>query len=442
MKNLSLKITALLLCIITIYACNPNLEDENLIDSKDEVQNDELIKLGDANVKAQGILIEMIQKEPDLRNDLLQIGVQDEGIMLKTLFDPTTESFQRLSPSLLTFKDKFAQYYHGEESSAQRTNQKNNEELEELIQTLTDGNMELYMPYIEEEMLNSDNLTIVAATLENQGDEVEGSRVKLKNQTNRNSQPYEEPQLVDVNDDYAATNPTLIIAPIDGGGGSGGGGYGGGGSSGGGSTGGGNGTTEIYDSLYRMHVQVAHMKCDKHYDRLIDFVTNNGGGSEFKFFRAKPEYNFSEDKVEAGTNQVQAELTRKQIRKDKWVTQFEPWDYQWEPGEIEQGFAIYEWDNTDNEITINGSVKMNLEVKADFDDIPIDFGNEKERTVGFEGTYSSKNAILIVQEMNRRYFYEDIENEVDYGHGFYDGRQIRKAGSLYYTLNSLNYYNN
>ncbi|MGM0581515.1 MAG: hypothetical protein ACQETL_12585 [Bacteroidota bacterium] len=419
-----------------MYACNPNTEDEELMTAEDEFQSEELIKLGNANLEAQDVLIEMLQKEPDLRKELLKIGVKKEGVMLKTLFDPTTGGFQRLNPSLLTFKDKFTHYYHGKESGSQRASQKNNEDLEELIQTLVDGDVEIYMPYIEEEMLESSNITIVAATLENQGDEVEGYRVELSNSKNRNSLPYEEPKLVDVDDDYADENSTMILMPIDGGGGSTGGGSTGGGSTGVGST----GTEEIYDSLYRMHVQVAHMRCDKQYDRLVDFFTNNGGGSEFKFFRAKPEYNFSEDKVEAGTNQVQAELSRKQIREDDWVPQFVTWDYGWEPGEIEQGFAIYEWDNTDNEVTINGSVKMNLEVKADFDEIPIDFGNEKERSIGFEATYSSKHTVLEDQNMNREFFYHDIENKVDYGLGFYDGRQIRKAGSLEYTVNSLNYY--
>lgn len=439
MKNLTLKITALLLCMITMYACNPNLEDENLIESEDEAQAEELIKLGDANIKAQKVLIEMMQKEPDLRKDLLQIGVKDEGVMLKTLFDPTTESFQRLSPSLLTFKDKFANYYNGNEGSGQRRNQESNEELEDLIQTLTDGKMELYMPYIEEEMLNSDNLTIVAATLENQGDVVEGLRIELSNQNDRNGSPLDATGFVDVDDDYASGNSTLILMPIDDGGGYTDGGSTGGSSSGGGyigsgSTSGGTGTSEIYDSLYRMHVQVAEMMCKKQYDPLIGFKTN-GGGSEFKFFRAKPEYNFSEDKVEAATYEIQAELTRKQIRKGRWVEQFVDWDLQWEAGEKVQGYAIYEWDNTDEEITINGNLKLNLNIKYD----SINAGGDL--TTGFTAKLQSKHSVLADQDYNREYFYEDLKKEVNFGHGFRNERAIRKAGSLYYTLNSNNYFN-
>ncbi|WP_375579139.1 hypothetical protein ABWH96_19355 [Marivirga tractuosa] len=438
MKNLNLKITALL-CIVAMYACNPTLEDEELTISEDEMQNEDLIKLGDANIEAQNILINMLQNEPEVRKELLKIGIEKEGVMLKTLFDPTTESFQRLSPALLNFKSKFTNYFNGTESSSQRTSQENSEELEKLIQTLTDGNMELYMPYIEEEMLESDNLTIVAATLENRGDIAEGYRINLSNSKERSSLPYDPPRLVDVDDDYAAGNSTMIIMPIDDGGGYGGGGYGGGssggGSSGGGSTGGGSGTNEIYDSLYRMHVQVAEMKCTNQYDPLIGFNTN-GGESEFKFFRAKPEYNFSEDKVEPATHQVQAEMSRKQIRKKWWVEQYVPWDYQWEEGEEIQGFAIYEWDNTDNEVSINGNVKLNLDKKTSGD---ANIGGEV--TAGFSATFTSKHSVLADQDINREYFYDDIKNKVNFGHGFRNGLAIRKAGSLYYTLKSLNYYN-
>ncbi|MGJ3234306.1 hypothetical protein [Marivirga sp.] len=420
MKHLNLKITALL-CIVAMYACNPNLEDENLIISEDEVQTEELIKLGDANVKAQEVLLEMLQKEPDLRKDLLEIGLKEEGIMLKTLFDPTTESFQRLSPSLLTFKDKFAHYYHGNNSNAQRTNQQNNEELEELIQTLVDGDIEIYMPYIYEEMFESDNITIVAATLENQGDEVEGYRVDLSNSSSRNTLPYEEPQLVDVNDDYAANNSTLIIAPIDGGGESGGG-YGGGGSTGGGSTGGGStggGSTHPheYEDLYRMMVEVGAIKCNEQYDALISF-TRNGKGSEFQFVRAYPYYS-------GGTKSQMAEvgvtLTRKQINEYDVVNVNASWDDAWSPEEYTQGLGIYEFDNTERKsVTLDGTVRL--------------LRNGNVSTATYSEEYPSKDPVLLNEDLGRENFYNDVINERDFGNGLHNGYAWRTAGSLRFTL--------
>jgi hypothetical protein len=293
------------------------------------------------------------------------------------------------------------------------------------------------MPYIEENQLEQASITLVAATLSNEGDLVKGYRIDLTN--NQRLLPLQPPALVDVDDDYASGNNTFILQPIDDyGGGYNGGGYSGGGSSGGPSGGNtGSSTIEVYDSLYRMHVQVAHMRCRIQYDKFVS-LTRNGGASEFKFFRAKPEYNFTEEKVEAAAYQVQAELSRRQIRKNDWVHQFVDWDFQWEDSEVLQGFAIYEWDNTDNKVKINGNVEMDMSKKLKVD--AAELGTNRKLGASFEAEFTSKHTILIDQDINREYFYDDVKSKKDFGHGFYDGRPVRKAGSLYYTLNTFTYF--
>jgi hypothetical protein len=365
-------------------------------------------------VQAQKVLIEMMQKEPDLRKDLLQIGVKNEGILLKTLFDPATENFQRLSPSLLTFKDKFASYYHGSEGSAQRSSQENNEELEKLIQTLIDGDVELYMPYIEEEMLESDHITIIAATLENQGDIVEGYRIDLSNAKNRSNLPYEAPKLVDVDDDYASGNATLILMPINDGGY--GGGSSGGGSSGGGSTGGGSTHPHEYDDLYRMLVNVGAIKCNTHYDAFVNVI--NGGGSEFKFIRAYPYY--SEGTKSQIAELATTPLTRKQIRNETEVNVNTSWDNDWAPDELTQGLGIYEYDNTNKSVKLDGTVKL--------------LHNGNVSTVTYDKDFPSKNGVLLSEDLGRENFYNDSEVDRDFGNGFHNGHAWRKAGGLSFTL--------
>ncbi|SMG53215.1 hypothetical protein SAMN05661096_04062 [Marivirga sericea] len=417
MEKIISKITVLVLGIFIMYACNPNLEDEKVLTPEEEIQTEELIKLGNANLEAQDILLEMLQKEPDLRKELLKIGVEEEGIMLKTLFDPTTESFQRLSSSLLTFKDTFAKYYHGSEgsASAKRSGKKNNEELEKLIQTLVDSNIELYMPYIEEAMLETDNITIVAATLENQGDVVEGYRVKVSQEGGRSNLPLDPPQLIDhVDDDYADGNTTLILMPIDDGGS--GGGYGGGGSSGGGSTGGGSSHPHEYEDLYRMLVNVGAIKCNTQYDAFVNVI--NGGASEFKFIRAYPYYS-------GGTKSQIAELgtmslTRRQINRHTVVNVNTSWDNAWAPEELTQGLGIYEYDNTNKTVRLDGTVRL--------------LHNGNVTTTTYDEDFSSKNGVLLNEDLGRENFYYDSEDDRNFGNGFHNGHAWRTAGGLSFTL--------
>lgn len=88
-------------------------------------------------------------------------------------------------------------------------------------------------------------------------------------------------------------------------------------------------------------------------------VAGNYGGSEFQFVRIEPAYITSSDVLSSAVKEADTYLSRRQIRKNKVVGQFASWDNSWKDEELVQGFAIYEYDNYPQTLSVEGFVEYN-----------------------------------------------------------------------------------
>jgi hypothetical protein len=165
-----------------------------------------------------------------------------------------------------------------------------------------------------------------------------------------------------------------------------------------------------------MLVKVGAIKCNEQYDALVSF-TGNGRGSEFQFVRAYPYYSGG---TKSQITEVGVTLTRRQINDYDEVNVNASWDNAWAPEELTQGLGIYEEDNTNKSVKIEGTAQL--------------LRNGNTITAAYEKNFSSKDGVLLSEDLGRENFYNDSEDERDFGHGFHDGHAWRMAGRLSFTM--------
>jgi len=271
----------------------------------------------------------------------------------------------------------------------------------------------IYEPYPYEENSNEEygsiSPTLVTATAD--ADEGIGSRpvYNLSHELIR----YEE---VLVNDDYCEHNPTQIVGIngiepdiVDEG-----------------------GTPVVYEpeppilvpNLPRriLKVDIGDVQCTKQYDALISF-TGNGGGSEIRFVRADAFMKTQDGQVVAENffSPVPHNISRKDIRKERWVTFNAEWDGDWEIENLQQFFAVYEEDNRNTSET-GGKLTTSYSSGA------TTAGNFSVGTEGnFKITYKSDDAIIYQGKLNRDVF--EPLNITDVGCGKRGAWQLRNCSS-------------
>ncbi len=110
-----------------------------------------------------------------------------------------------------------------------------------------------------------------------------------------------------------------------------------------------------------LKVWIGTVRCIKQYDRLIS-LTGNGGGSEIKITRTSAYLKQETDgQINSPGNVVSADIPRDMIDLGIPVIIFAEWDQNWEEGDKEQFFAIYEED-TKGSGEYGGSIKTTLKV--------------------------------------------------------------------------------
>ena len=164
-------------------------------------------------------------------------------------------------------------------------------------------------------------------------------------------------------------------------------------------------------------VWISWVRCNKQYDRLISF-TGNGGGSELRFANGYAYQDANTAQVIPNYTFAGANLSRKDIRKNRWVHPFQLWNTNWKTEQISNMLGIWE-DDTQGSVTFTGSVSGKfLGITS---------------TVGVSITKPSQDAIIRNLLIDRDYFFRDGAN--DQGFGFQDNWPIRDGSStVSYTM--------
>lgn len=209
-----------------------------------------------------------------------------------------------------------------------------------------------------------------------------------------------------VDDDYAFENPTLIIKPADG------------------------ETTFIPEEDEQGNpngrvaastinqLSVGWVKCTKQYDGLF------GGGSEFKFCIIGGKVtDFT--KAESFESILSINLSRKDIRKERWKKFYYELDDDWKSPEDSRKFGLIEYDKnkTKHELkfsakvqTKNGDGTFNTEVLAEYK-----LTMESQEGWIKTDTYDSRTSFAAF-------------NKSDMGHGTKDDYRIYRSGDVRWTL--------
>lgn len=152
---------------------------------------------------------------------------------------------------------------------------------------------------------------------------------------------------------------------------------------------------------------LGHVLCSKQYDKLISF-SGNGGGSELKFIRGDGFLKQNADgQITSPENTISVYLSREEIRKKKWKAVNAIWDANWETGNEEQVFGIYEEDNEGSR-TFSGSLVT--KVKS----LTIE-------PISYEFTVQTKDEIIRQLKWNRQSFFAYNRGQLNNGCGVYDG---------------------
>jgi len=277
------------------------------------------------------------------------------------------------------------------------------------------NSVKIYFPYSENfsTMYRPDNpginqiddkYMVTMVTADRDADSGPGREPYIYYGTTRGSTPVVKYSAVTVNDSYSEITPTHIVSIID------------------------NvmdpapPTTlpPISQPIYKSYIGWVKVNNQHQYDRLISF-SGNGGGSELRFGRA---YAFQDANGQVQTDMpfVQANLSRKAIRKGTWVHVLSLWDTNWRTDQLDHKLGIYEEDNKSS-ITFTGNVSLSATVS----------GITATRTLGFSVTKQSQDAIISNMNLDRDwYFHNGTTNQ---GWGMQDLWPILGGGSdVNYTM--------
>lgn len=172
----------------------------------------------------------------------------------------------------------------------------------------------------------------------------------------------------------------------------------------------------------------------RQYDALISF-TGNGGGSEIRFTRADGFLQVNDGQVQANVFIIgDRTISRKSIRKKRWVDYSAEWDGDWEVNNLQQNLAIYEEDNR-NSSTFSAQVTTTLTWPP--------AGGQPGVTVaapiGFTINYKSDDYIIRQSNYNRDVFFP--LNRINLEGEMYNGWPVRdKTGNVSFTLNDRTLY--
>ncbi len=159
-------------------------------------------------------------------------------------------------------------------------------------------------------------------------------------------------------------------------------------------------------------VWISWVRSDKMYDRLISF-SGNGGGPDLRFAR---DYAFldADGQVKTTGPVVGGSLSRKDVRKKRWVHMYQLWNTNWKPEQLSNHLGIWEEDNKGS-ITFTGSVSGKFKI----------LGVETTVSTGFSYTKQSQDPILGNVDWDRDSYFRTAA--LNKGRGFQDGWPIYNA---------------
>ncbi len=162
-------------------------------------------------------------------------------------------------------------------------------------------------------------------------------------------------------------------------------------------------------------VYVSWVRCNNYqYDHLISF-TKNGGGSEIWFGEGYASRDASTGQVNPNFPANGVHLSRKDIRKNRWVHPFRIWTTNWKTEQTNNALGVWEED-TQGSKTLTGSLSGAFKVGT----------ATLTATVGYSKTVVTQDPILRNTNMDRNYFFRSAAQNVE-NRGFQDGWPIRNA---------------
>lgn len=168
-------------------------------------------------------------------------------------------------------------------------------------------------------------------------------------------------------------------------------------------------------------VYIGWVRCNHQYDHLISL--KNGGGSELWFGEGYASRDASTGQINPNFPANPVYLSRKDIRKNRWVHPFVVWDTNWKIEQTNHALGIWEED-TQGSQTFTGSLSGEFKVGT----VTL------KSTVGYSKTIVSQDPILRNTNIDRDYYFRTAAQNVEF-RGFQDGWPIRNAdGHVDFTM--------
>jgi len=339
----------------------------------------------------------------------------DEGILLNDLLNPT------VSP---VYSDRgkvgelnitaFSTAFRSVLSSGRYPHASEFTNVRDLENFLIANKARIYFPYSENFAGQRINPVVVANPMDNR----EANNGLLLNDAKTDF------QVVRVDDNYAYDNPVLIITKLDGNPNP----TPDGGSSNTQVTGRGGGDGDCTIPPLRMSVYVEDVRCDYQWDALWN------GGPEFYFCRGSIVYVAGGSQVQGAANAILSSLSRKDVRKFRWVRINALWDSNWQftqgaLEEIEQQCGVYEEDEGGSTtFGLNGSAKVEIK-------IPEVGGVEQSVGANISHTMTADDDIIYNQQWDRCWFI--TTNPGNEGLGIQNSKCVRGVNGnrkLHFTM--------
>lgn len=170
-------------------------------------------------------------------------------------------------------------------------------------------------------------------------------------------------------------------------------------------------------------VFIGEVMFTQHYDRLISF-SGNGGGPELRFIRGDGFLQQGTNgQITNATNVISVDLKRKY--KGMWRPVYSVWDANWEVGNSQQVFGIYEED-TQGSQTFSGSVQTTLTFNG---------GSTQIGPIGYSITVQTQDNIIKQLEWDRTSFFQYNQGGLNNGCGTKNGWTIYDCfGGVLYTM--------
>lgn len=167
----------------------------------------------------------------------------------------------------------------------------------------------------------------------------------------------------------------------------------------------------IATNINRVFVGWTRINNGKHYDKLISFNKENGGGADIKVCRVSGYLQFQNQQVTSFTGDVfDVRFKRRQENRGIWKRIYGVWDPNWEPSNNEQIMAIYEEDNEGTQ-TFNGSLTTTLT-------IPATTGapsGTTTGTIGYSVQVKSQDELVLQSKWSRTAYFGAAKSDQGWG---------------------------